>query len=142
MSQLLPHNCRRKWLSAMFLENKQPSRLSVVICKLAIVVWDSSRGPFVRPWRTGLKCVEQESPTFLKLKHTSLVPINQKCYQFDTHFWNKKMLSLSLIMLSLIKLMILIYVNTMTTFILFSEQAREWPTLSVQATWCPRIRCW
>jgi len=33
--------------------------------------------------------LDQGSPTFLKLRDTSCVPINAKDCQFDTHFWNK-----------------------------------------------------
>jgi len=35
------------------------------------------------------KCPEQESPTFLKLRTISCVPINAKRYQFDKNFCNK-----------------------------------------------------
>ena len=30
------------------------------------------------------------SPTFLKLRLTSWIPINAKGYQFDAHLWNKQ----------------------------------------------------
>ena len=61
-----------------------------------------------------------------------------------THFWNKNLLNLSSIMLSVsfIKLKIFINVKTLIMFMLLSEQARGRPTRSVRTTWCPREPCW
>jgi len=38
--------------------------------------------------------------------------------------------------------MTFIYVKAMIMSMLFLEQARERPTWSLWATWCPRAQCW
>ena len=40
---------------------------------------------------TSVSCLQQGLPTFLKLRATSCVglPIHEKGFWFDTHFWNE-----------------------------------------------------
>ena len=64
------------------------------------------------------------SPTFLKLRATSSVPVNAKSYQFETHFWNKNVALFTLIILVL-TIKIFRNVKTLITLMLLLEQARE-----------------
>jgi len=86
----------------------------------------------------------QSTPGVTNLFETEsyfLVQIHAKGYQFDTHFWNKNLLNLSSVMLS-IKLKIFSNVKTLIMFMLLPEQARGRPTRSVRATCCSRAPCW
>ena len=64
-----------------------------------------------------------------------LVQIHAKGYQFDTHFWNKNLLNLSSIMLSLIEMKIFINVKTMIMFCYCQNKRASDPRGPCRATW-------
>ena len=84
--------------------------------------------------------LNQGSPTILKLRATSCVPINAKGYYCSLiHTSEIKVL---LILLSIILVLIFVNVKTLIMPILFLEQAHGRPTWSLRATWCPRAPRW
>ena len=83
--------------------------------------------------------LDQGSPTFLKQRATSCVPINAKGYYSLIHISEVKIL---LNLPSIVLVLIFVNVKTLIMLILFLEQASGRPAWFLRATWCPWAPRW